>query len=168
MNYHFIAMAHQDHFYSSLPFTTAIDRLKHSRVQGVKITVKTRDPDTVTFRLDLLSPTRFKLTMVSAHLSGTIRHVQGGRIYVDYHTRALSHLATVLLPVLGIVLSIVFWLIFPPEMIVVSAIPAIAGMLFLLFWGMLQDNVNDDDQARLVELIGRMLEKETTMAVWTG
>ena len=77
---HLIAMSHQDHFYSSLPFKTALDRLKHSRVQGVKITVKERDPDTVTFRFELLVPTRIKLTMVSAHLSGTIRDMQGERI----------------------------------------------------------------------------------------
>jgi hypothetical protein len=155
-----------DNFYSIIPFALAIDRLQNVRVKGVSITVTPTDTDTVEFRLDLQKKTPVSMTLIMAHLDGTIRQVQDGKIHIAYQTHPLSRNSKVIIPAIGIAMSALLAISLPPEFAPIASAPGVAGALFALFWNMLSSDFRKDDQFRLEELIERILEKSSSMVIW--
>lgn len=162
-----MAMTQLDRFYSTLPFDVATNRLQNVRVQGVTINVTPTDTDILEFRLDLHKKTPFGITLVMAHLDGTIRQAQeDGKTHITYQTYPLSRNSIVLIPTIGIVTTVLSMILLPPELALIASVPGIAGALFALFWNMLNSDFRKNDQFRLQELIERMLEKHSSMATW--
>lgn len=160
-------MSRDENFYSPLSIETASQRLQSARVKGVKIHVQENDPHILHFRFDLLKSLPIG-NLTNAHLKGTIQGIQGNRIRVDYHTRALFPHASLIIPAINIFISLILWTLLPIELAIISGLPLIMGVLFGIFWSFFRDSLNEGDRQRLQELLGRMLEKSTSMRSWQG
>lgn len=158
-------MTRDRQFYSSLPYDIASDRLRQINVRGVNITVDEPQPDVTQFRLDLTKKTPIG-TIVSAHLVGTVRPIANNKIQIAYYTRAFSRYIRLLLPAVGLSLSLILFLILSPEMAPIISAPGAASILIVLFWSLMESDIRKNDQFRLQELIERILEKQTTMLTW--
>jgi len=159
-------MTELEHFHTALPFEIVTDRLKNARINGVVITVKSIGSDEATFRLDLRKRSAIGLTLTVAHLKGTMRQGNDSKTYITYHAHPLARHSIVMIPSVGIALTILLILVLSPELTPIASIPGIAGVLFGLFWTMLSSDFRKNDQFRLKELIERMLEKQSSMTAW--
>ena len=159
-------MTQLEHFHTTLPFDRAVERLNNGRVQGVKITVKPVDSDMVNFRLDLRKRSPLGIMLTTAHLIGTIRQVNDGNLHVSYQTHPLSRYSVGMVLTIGIAMTVLLLNLLPLEFAPIAGMPGIAGVLFALFWNMLNSDIGKEDRFRLQELIARILEKQSSMATW--
>lgn len=160
-------MTQTQSFYSRLPYHIAKDRLQHAKIRGVSINLNESDPNSADFILDLLK--EFPVGRVTlAHLKGTITRTQGQNLRIEYQTHGLAHNSTLIIPIIGIILTLILMIVLPPELFTIATIPGVAGLIFTVFWGTFSDEVRKGDQSRLEELLERMLEKQTNMATWQG
>jgi hypothetical protein len=159
-------MTELDRFYTALPFAIATDRLKNAKVNGVNITVKPVDSHEVDFHLDLRKKTPLGITLTMAHLDGTLQQGKDGKTQVSYQTHPLPRHSNVIIPAIGIILTVILLFTLSPELAPIASVPGIAGVLFALFWNMLNGDVLANDRFRLTELLERMLEKQSSMATW--
>lgn len=154
------------HFHTALPFEIAIDRLKNARINGVSIAVKSIDDDEMTFRFDLRKRSAIGLTLTVAHLQGTIQQTKNSNVHVRYQTHPLARHSIVLIPAIGITMTAILILVVSPELAPIASVPGIVGVLFGLFWTMLNSDFRKNDRFRLQELLERMLEKQSSMTTW--
>jgi|GEM_PF-1747849 len=159
-------MARTQSFYSTLPYHIATDRLKNARVRGVNINLNETDNNSADFILDLLQETPIGASLTMAHLKGTITRTQGQNLRVEYQTHGLAHNSIIVVPIIGVIMTVILMVLMPPELFPIASIPGIASFLFAVFWGTFSDEVRKRDQSRLKELLERMLEKQTSMAAW--
>jgi len=159
-------MTQLDRFHSTLPFDTATNRLKNVRIQGVDITVKPIGDDTVEFRLDLRKRSPFGIPLTIAHLNGTLRRGKDGNTQITYQTHPLSRYSVMIITSIAIMITGLLIFILSPELAPIASVPGIAGVLFALFWNLLNSDVRAGDRFRLEELLERILEKQSSMATW--
>jgi len=155
-----------EHFHTALPFEVVTDRLKNARIQGVVITVKPVHTDEIVFRLDLRKRSPIGLTLTVAHLKGRIQQAKNGKTYIRYQTHPLAHYSLIVIPTIGIVLTILLIVVLPSELAPIAGVPSVVGILFGLFWTILSSDFRKNDQFRLQELLERMLEKQSSMTTW--
>ncbi len=155
-----------EHFHTALPYEIAIDRLKNARINGVKISVKSIADDEMAFRFDLRKRSVIGLTLTVAHLNGTIQQARNGKIQVSYRTHPLARYSIVVIPAISITITALLILVLSPELTPIASVPGIAGVLFGLFWTMLNSDFRKNDRFRLQELLERMLEKQSSMTTW--
>jgi len=161
-------MTQKQHFYSTLPYDVATDRLKHAKVRGVNINLTETDSRTADFVFDLLQDFPVGGHFTLAHIKGTIKQTSGRNLRIDYQSRGLARNSIYIVPVIGIIATIILMILFPPELSPIASVPGVAGLIFAVFWNTFSDEVHKPDQLRLKELLERMLEKQTTMSTWQG
>ena len=153
-------------FHTSLPFDIANDRLKNARVQGVHITVKLINSDEAMFRLDLRKRTSLGITLTVAYLEGTIQQGKDGKTHISYQSHPLSRWSVILIPLVGIMVTLLLIVLMSHELAIIAGVPGIAGVLFIIFWDTLNSDFRKNDRLRLQDLVERILEKKSSMATW--